>query len=66
MDWKIGRLPKKFNEDAKDQVVRLVDDRILAEYTSLQEAWMTVAPNSKSHGHSPTVDVDSPTRRKSR
>lgn len=31
-------MPKKFDQDAKDRVVRLVEDRILAEGLSLQQA----------------------------
>lgn len=38
-------MPKKFDQDAKDRVVRLVEDRILAENISTQEACKIVAPN---------------------
>lgn len=31
-------MPKKFDQDAKDRVVRLVEDRVLAENLSLQKA----------------------------
>lgn len=31
-------MPKKFDEDAKGRVVRLVEDRILAENMSMREA----------------------------
>ncbi|WP_234914492.1 transposase [Corynebacterium belfantii] len=37
-------MPKKFDQDAKDRVVRLVEDRILAEHLSMQEACKIVAP----------------------
>ena len=37
-------MPRKFDQDAKDRVVRLVEDRILAENLSLQAACKLVAP----------------------
>lgn len=37
-------MPKKFDQDAKDRVVRLVEDSILAEGISMQEACKIVAP----------------------
>ncbi len=37
-------MPKKFDQDAKDRVVRLVEDRILVEGISMQEACKIVAP----------------------
>ncbi|MEJ5929241.1 IS3 family transposase, partial [Corynebacterium sp. H128] len=37
-------MPKKFDQDAKDRVVRLVEDRILAENLSMQAACQAVAP----------------------
>lgn len=37
-------MPKKFDQDAKDRVVRLEEDRILAENISMQEACKIVAP----------------------
>ena len=37
-------MPKKFDQDAEDRVVRLVEDRILAENMSMQEACKIVAP----------------------
>lgn len=37
-------MPKKFDQDAKDRVVRLVEDRILAENISMQEACKIVVP----------------------
>ncbi|MDO5099648.1 MAG: transposase [Corynebacterium sp.] len=37
-------MPKKFDQDAKDRVVRLVEDRILAEGLSMQAACQLVAP----------------------
>lgn len=36
-------MPKKFDQDAKDRVVRLVEDRVLAENVSLQKARQVVA-----------------------
>ena len=37
-------MPRKFDQDAKDRVVRLVEDRILAENMSTQAACQAVAP----------------------
>ncbi|WP_210387021.1 IS3 family transposase [Corynebacterium sp. HMSC072G08] len=37
-------MPRKFDRDAKDRVVRLVEDRILAENISMQAACKIVAP----------------------
>ena len=37
-------MPRKFDQDAKDRVVRLVEDRILAENISMQVACKIVAP----------------------
>ena len=37
-------MPKKFDQDAKDRVVRLVEDRIVAENMSMQEACTIVVP----------------------
>lgn len=37
-------MPKKFDQEAKDRVVRLIEDRILAEGLSLQGACQVVAP----------------------
>jgi len=37
-------MPKKFDQEAKDCVVRLVEDRILAENLSMQQACRAVAP----------------------
>ena len=37
-------MPKKFDQDAKDRVVRLVEDRIVAENMSMQAACQAVAP----------------------
>ncbi|WP_408929432.1 IS3 family transposase [Corynebacterium marquesiae] len=37
-------MPRKFDQDAKDRVVRLVEDRILAENMSMQAACQAVAP----------------------
>ena len=40
----IWNMPRKFDQDAKDRVVRLVEDRILAENMSMQAACQAVAP----------------------
>ena len=37
-------MPKKFDQDAKDRVVRLVEDRIVAENMSMHPACQAVAP----------------------
>lgn len=37
-------MPKKFDQEAKDRVVRLVEERILAEDLSMQQACQAVAP----------------------
>ena len=37
-------MPRKFDQDTKDRVVRLVEDRILAENMSMQAACQAVAP----------------------
>ena len=37
-------MPRKFDQDAKDRVVRLVEDRILAENISMHPACQAVAP----------------------
>ena len=37
-------MPRKFGQDAKDHVVRLVEDHILAENMSMQEACKIVTP----------------------
>ncbi|MDN6407410.1 MAG: transposase [Corynebacterium casei] len=37
-------MPKKFDQEAKDRVVRLVEDRILAENFSMQAACKIVVP----------------------
>ena len=44
MNGKIWIMPKKFDQNAKDRVVRLVEDRILAEGLSIQDACQAVAP----------------------
>lgn len=44
-------MPKKFNQEAKDRVVRLIEDRILAEGLSFQEAWGVVAPKLGASWH---------------
>lgn len=37
-------MPKKFDQDTKDRAARLVQDHILAEGISIQEACKIVAP----------------------
>ena len=37
-------MSKKFDQEAKGRVARLVEDRILAEIMSMHEACKTVAP----------------------
>lgn len=37
-------MPRKFDQDVKGRVVRLVEDRILAENLSMQAACQAVAP----------------------
>lgn len=41
---KSSNMPRKFDQDAKGRVVRLVEDRILAENLSMQAACQAVAP----------------------
>ena len=43
-------MSRKFDQDAKDRVVRLVEDRILAENMSMQAACQEVAPKLGSRG----------------
>ena len=42
--WEKLEHAQKFDQDAKDLVVRLVEDRIVAENMSMQEAYKIVAP----------------------
>ena len=44
-------MPKKFDQEAKDRVVRLVEDRILAENLSMQQACQVVAPKLRVSWH---------------
>ena len=37
-------MPKKFDQEAKDRLVRLVEDRILTENVSMQAACQAIAP----------------------
>ena len=41
---KPSTMPRKFDQDAKDRVVRLVEDRIVAENMSMHPACQAVAP----------------------
>ncbi len=51
-------MPRKFDQDAKDRVVRLVEDRILAESISTQEACKIVALKSgRFVAHSEAMDA---------
>ncbi|MDK4290847.1 transposase [Corynebacterium pseudodiphtheriticum] len=43
-------MPKKFDQDTKDQLVRLLEDRILTQNLSLQQACKIVAPKLDFHG----------------
>ena len=43
-------MPRKFDQDAKDRVVRLVEDRILAENMSMRAACQAVAAKLGFHG----------------
>lgn len=45
-------MPKKFDQEAKDRVVRLVEDRILAEGVSISTACQIVAPKLGVSWHS--------------
>ena len=46
-------MPRKFDQAAKDRVVRLVEDRILAEGLSTQAACQVVAPKLGGRGTLP-------------
>lgn len=37
-------MPKKFDQEAKDRVIRLIEDRILAENLTIKSACQAVAP----------------------
>ncbi|GJN42014.1 hypothetical protein CAT723_04930 [Corynebacterium ammoniagenes] len=41
--WKIWKMSKKFDQEAKDRVVGLVEERLLAENLSMQAACQAVA-----------------------
>ncbi|WP_200441861.1 transposase [Corynebacterium macginleyi] len=43
-------MPRKFDQDAKDRVVRLVEDRIVAENMSMRPAGQAVAAKLGFHG----------------
>lgn len=51
-------MPRKFDQDAKDRVVRLVEDRDLAENMSMQAACQAVAPKLGVHGSGPCPPTD--------
>ncbi len=44
-------MPKKFDQEAKDRAVRLIEDRILTEGLSIQEACRVVAPKLGASWH---------------
>ncbi|MFG6286223.1 transposase [Actinotignum schaalii] len=44
-------MPKKFDQEAKDRVIHLVEKRILAESMSLQDACRAVAPKHDVSWH---------------
>ncbi|MDK6494158.1 hypothetical protein QP172_10535 [Corynebacterium coyleae] len=48
-------MPRKFDQAAKDRVVRLVEDRILAEGLSTQAACQVVAPKLGGRGTLPAA-----------
>ena len=50
VDGKIWNMPRKFDQDAKDRVVRLVEDRIVAENMSMRPAGQAVAAKLGFHG----------------
>ena len=55
---KPSNMPKKFKQEAKDRVVHLVEDRILAENLSTQEACKIVAPKAgRFVAHSEAMDA---------
>ena len=58
-------MPKKFDQDAKDRVVRLVEDRILAENLSMYAACQAVAPKLGVSWHT-ARQWTQPARRESR
>ncbi|QRV01957.1 hypothetical protein JTE88_07730 [Arcanobacterium phocisimile] len=45
-------VPKKFDQDAKDRVVGLIDDRVLAEGLTISIACQVVAPKLGVSWHS--------------
>ena len=54
-------MPRKFDQDAKDRVVRLVEDRILAENMSMQAACQAVAPKLGGFmAHGSSMDLSLP------
>ncbi|MDK8685938.1 hypothetical protein [Corynebacterium pseudodiphtheriticum] len=51
-------MPRKFDQDAKDRVGRLVEDRILAENMSMHPACQAVAPKLGVFiAHGKTMDL---------
>ena len=46
---------RKFDQDAKDRVVRIVEDRISGENMSMQAACQAVAPKWGFMAHGPSV-----------
>lgn len=61
---KSSNTPKKFDQEAKDRVVRVIEDRILAENLSMQAACKIVAPKAgRFMTHSKAMDADRSTCR---
>lgn len=55
---KSSNLPKNFDQEAKDRIVRLVEDRILAENISMLAACNIVAPKAGHPvAHSEAMDA---------
>jgi len=55
---KFGTCQEKFDQEAKHRVVRLVEDRILAENLSMQAACKIMAPKAGSFvAHSEAMDA---------
>ena len=60
---KPGTCQGKFDQDTKDRVTRVVEDRIVAENMSMQAACQAVAFKARSFmAHSPSMDLK-PARR---
>ena len=51
-------MPRKFDQDAKERPVRLVEDRISAENTSMHPACQAAAPKLGFHGIRPVFGLN--------